>query len=216
MKRFAVVMSGCGYQDGTEITEAVSALIALSELGAEYEVFAPEMNFPAKNHMTGEAADTRSAIQEVARIARGNCKNLTELDPGKFDGLVMPGGFGAALNLSNWANQGAQCDVHPEIKRIVETFHADSKPIAAICIAPAVVARVLGKHHIAVTIGQDKETAAEIEKAGASHVACNVTDFVSDRENKIVTTPAYMYGEAKPSEVYTGIRKAIHELYEMS
>lgn len=216
MKRFAVVLSGCGHQDGSEITEAVSALIALAEMGAEYEVFAPDMDFPAKNHLSGEVADTRNVRMEAARIARGNCKSLAELDPGNFDGLVLPGGYGAALNLSNWANKGSQCEVHQELKHIIETFHADSKPIAAICIAPAVIAKVLGKKNVALTIGQDAETAAEIERTGASHVKCNVTDFVSDREHKLVTTPAYMYGDAKPSEVFTGIRKAMHELYEMA
>lgn len=216
MKRFAVILSGCGFQDGAEITEAVSSLICLSEMGYEYEVFAPDTTLAAKNHLNSNATGTRNVLEESARIARGHIKALSELNTSHFDGLVMPGGYGAALNLSTWANKGSQCEVNEEVRNTLEAFHADSKPIAAICISPAVVAKVLGKHNIAVTIGVDKETSAEIEKTGAHHVKCAVTDFVTDRENKIVTTPAYMYDDAKPFEVFTGIRKALHEFAEMA
>ena len=216
MKRIAVVLSGCGFQDGTEITEAVSGLITLSELGVQYEIFAPDIDFTAKNHLNGESLESRSVMAESARISRGDCKPLTDLKAENFDGILFPGGFGAALNLSNWAEKGAQCEIDKNVKHLLESFHADSKPIAALCIAPAVVAKVLGTHGVAVTIGQDKETAAEIEKTGASHVECAVTDFVTDRENKVITTPAYMYHDAKPHEVYAGVRKAILEFIEMS
>lgn len=216
MKRFAVLLSGCGFQDGAEITESVSSLICLSEMSYEYEVFAPNIPLSAKNHLNSESAGTRNVLEESARISRGQIKPLTELNPAHFDGLVMPGGFGAALNLSTWGQNGAQCEVNPDVRKAIETFHADSKPIAAICISPAVVAKVLGRHNVAVTIGVDKETAAEIEKTGAHHVNCSVTDFVTDRENKIITTPAYMYDDAKPFEIFTGIRKALHEFAEMA
>lgn len=206
MKRIAVLLAGCGHKDGTEITEAVSALIALSEAGASYQIFAPEL-----------VNEGRNIRVESARIARQEVPDVRELNPKDFDGLVIPGGFGAARHLCNWATAGAQCEVHPEVRRVIEGFHSQEKPIAAICIAPALVARVLGNKKITVTIGKnDIVTSAEISKTGAIHEDCNVDDFVSDRDHKIITTPAYMFGDAKPFQVYTGVRKAIREFVEMA
>jgi enhancing lycopene biosynthesis protein 2 len=221
MKRIAVVLAGCGHKDGTEITEAVSTLVALSETGVSYKVFAPDMSFPVTNHaandMVARAEDARNVLIESARISRGDIQSLRELSSKQFDGLVFPGGFGAALHLCSWAKTGANCEVHPEVERIVKEFYIEQKPIAAICIAPALLARVLGKEKITITIGRnDKITTAEIEKTGALHEDCDVTDYVTDRDHKIVTTPAYMFGDAKPFEVFTGIRKAIREFVEMA
>lgn len=220
MKNIAVILAGCGHKDGTEITEAVSALIALSEAGATYKVFAPDMDVPVTDHtkVTYEKTDeSRNLLKESARISRGDIHSLKELNAAKFDGLVFPGGFGAALHLCSWAKTGAKCEVHPEVERIVREFYSEQKPIAAICIAPALLARVLGKEKITVTIGKnDAVTTAEIAKTGALHEDCDVTDYVTDRDHKIVTTPAYMFGDAKPFEVFTGIRKAIREFVEMA
>lgn len=215
-KKIAVILSGCGHKDGAEITESVSSLIAISEMGAEYQVFAPDMNITATDHLSGQVGDKRNPMHEAARIARGNVKNLKDLHSANYDALVIPGGFGAALHLCSWAQQGAKCSVHPEVERVIHGFYNEGKPIGAICIAPALIARVLGQHGVTVTIGNDKETAEEIKKTGAHHENCVVTDFITDRESKIVTTPAYMYGSAKPHEVFTGIKKAIAEVIEMA
>ena len=117
--------------------------------------------------------------------------------------------------MSNWATKGAACDVNPDVKRVLLEFFKQEKPICAICIAPVLVAKVLGSHRVEITIGNDKETIAELEKTGAEHVECKVSDFVTDRRNKIITTPAYMF-DAKPFEVYKGIKGAIKELVEMA
>jgi enhancing lycopene biosynthesis protein 2 len=210
-KKIAVVLSGCGHKDGAEITESVSTLIALSEAGARYKVFAPDQDFKADP--TGE---TRNVMTEAARISRGEIEPLNNLKAQDFDGVAFPGGFGAALNLCDWAHKGSKCAVNPEAERVLKEFYEAGKPIAALCIAPALVARVLGPKGVTLTIGNDKETAAEIAKTGAHHEDCAVDDFVTDREHRIVTTPAYMYGEAKPFEVFSGIRKAIRELAEMA
>lgn len=220
MKRIAVVLAGCGHKDGTEITEAVSTLIALSEAKAQYEVFAPDRDFSVTDHTENTlepSAEFRNLLKESARISRGHIKNLQDLSARDFDGIVFPGGFGAALHLCTWAKTGAKCEVHPEVERVIREFHTQEKPIAAICIAPALVARVLGPEKITVTIGKnDAITTAEIEKTGAIHEDCDVTDYVTDREHRIITTPAYMFGDAKPFEVFTGIRKAVRELVEMA
>jgi enhancing lycopene biosynthesis protein 2 len=216
MKKVAVVLSGCGFKDGAEITESVSTLIALSDLGVDYQVFAPDTQVPSTNHLTGTPQEARNVLAESARIARGKIKNVKDLDPADYDALVFPGGYGAATVLCGFAKAGAKCDVNPEIKRTIEEFYAREKPIAAICIAPALIARVLGERGITVTIGNDKDTAAEIAKTGARHESCPVEDYVTDREHKIVTTPAYMYDDAKPNQVFKGIRGALKELVEMA
>lgn len=216
-KKIAVVLSGCGHKDGAEITESVSSLIAISETGSTYEVFAPDQVFAVNNPITAKpTGESRNLLTEAARIARGHIHPLNELKAKDFDALVLPGGFGVALNLCSWAQDGAKCKVNPEVERVLKDFFKSQKPIGAICIAPALVARVLGPEGVTLTIGKDPDTAAEIGKTGAHHEDCAVDDFVTDRENRIVSTPAYMYGEARPHEVFTGVRKAIRELVEMA
>lgn len=217
MKKIAVVLTGCGHRDGSEITEAVSTLIALSQHGAEYQVFAPSQEFTVIDHLTGETTSfQRNVLQESARIARGNVKDLNELNEQDFDGLVFPGGYGAALTLTDWAQKGSQAIVLPAAENVVRSFYKAGKPIVAICIAPTLLAKVLGSEGITLTIGSDKETAQEIEKTGAQHENCAVIDFITDRGHKVISTPAYMYGQSKPHEVFDGISKAIKELVEMA
>jgi enhancing lycopene biosynthesis protein 2 len=216
-KQIAVVLAGCGFKDGTEITEAVSTLIALSETGAEYQCFAPDLEIEAKNNITNkEMGQRRNVLLEAARIARGKIKDIKELQSANFDALVFPGGTGVAHNLCTWAKEGSKGQVIPEVARSIKEFHSESKPIGAICISPTLLALTLGKEGVTLTIGKDKETAQEIEKTGAIHEECAVDDFVTDRQHKIVTTPAYMYGEAKPHQVFKGIRLAIQEIVEMA
>ena len=217
IKRVAVVLSGCGHKDGAEITESVSTLIALSEVGAEYQVFAPDISFKVNDPITSQPTlETRHLLKEAARIARGDIRPLQELKAKDFYAVAFPGGFGVALNLCNWAEKGANCQVNPEAERVINEFYMAEKPIAAICIAPALIARVLGAEGVSLTIGMDVETAAQISKTGAHHENCAVDDFVTDRDHRIVSTPAYMYGDAKPFEVFTGVRKAIRELVLMA
>ncbi|MCB0342864.1 MAG: isoprenoid biosynthesis glyoxalase ElbB [Pseudobdellovibrionaceae bacterium] len=215
MKKIAVVLSGCGFKDGSELTEAVSTLIALSESHANYKAFSPSVDFEAVDHLSGEPLGRRNTLSESARISRGQIADLTQLNVDDYDALVFPGGYGAAKNLCDWASKGAKCQVHPQVEKAILDFHQQNKPIGAICIAPALVARVLGSHGVTVTIGNDVETSREIEKTGAVHVNCPVDDYVTDRETKVITTPAYMY-DAKPHEVFTGIQKLVRELVEMA
>ncbi|MBO9668174.1 MAG: isoprenoid biosynthesis glyoxalase ElbB [Bdellovibrio sp.] len=215
MKKIAVVLSGCGFLDGTEITEAVSLLIALNQAGAQVTCFAPDIELTVTNHINGNAlTEKRSVLAESARIARGEVKALDKLDAKDFDAVAFPGGYGAAKNLSNWAEKGAKCDVNADVKRVILDFYNASKPIGACCIAPVLLAKVLGDKKVTVTIGEDPDTAAEIKKTGAQHEECPVDDYITDRETKVVTTPAYMYGNAKPNEVFAGIFGMVHELVE--
>ena len=217
-KKIAVVLSGCGFLDGTEITEAVSTLIALSELNAEVTCFAPNVNVDTAHYIEAAAGSSaqRNMLEESARIARQKVSPLSDLRERDFDALVFPGGFGAAKNLSDWASKGAKATVLPDVRRVITEFHKSSKPIGAICIAPTLIARVLGAEAPEITIGDDTETAAEISKTGATHTRCAVDDYISDRDHKILTTPAYMYENAKPHLVFAGIRRMLTELVEMA
>ena len=215
-RKVAVVLSGCGFKDGAEITESVSTLIALGQFGASYQCFAPKMEIVATDHATGKpTGEKRNVLSEAARICRGEIQNIAELREQDFDAVIFPGGFGAALNLSNWGIKGAQSEVLPEVARVLREFHAANKPIGAICIAPTLVAKVLGREGVVLTIGNDADTAAEIAKTGAIHENCAVDDYVTDRQHKVVTTPAYMY-ETQPHLVFKGISGLVKELVEMA
>lgn len=215
-RKIAVVLSGCGFLDGAEITEAVSTLIALSKHGVEYQCFAPDMNVIAVDHIQQNVGgDRRNVLLEAARICRGNIKELKDLNEVDFDALIFPGGYGVAKNLCTFAEKGAAAEVPAVIKTLIQGFHSSSKPIGAFCIAPALIALCLKDENPNMTIGKDPVTAAELTKLGTNHINCEVTDFVTDRENKIVSTPAYMY-EAEAFEVFTGIEKAVAELVEMA
>ena len=215
-KKIAVVLSGCGYKDGSEITEAVSALISLGQHGAQYQCFAPDLEADATHHLDDSSLPPRNLLTESARICRGEIQKIDALKATDFDGLLLPGGFGAALHLSDWAHKGSSAQVLPQMQSLISDFYDQQKPIGAMCIAPTLVAKVLGSHGVAVTIGNDPATAKEIEKTGAQHETCEVDDYITDREHRVITTPAYMYGEAPAHKVFKGISGMVSELVEMA
>ena len=212
MPRVAVILSGCGVQDGAEIQEAVIALLALDEAGAAVACFAPDKpQRQTTNHLIGKpAGETRNVLVESARIARGRIQDLSEASADDFDAVLMPGGFGAALNLCDFAVNGSDCKVDPSVERFLTSMHDAGKPIAALCIAPVIVARLFGRERVQVTIGDDADTAAAIERMGARHVRCAVTDAVTDETHRVVTTPAYMLAKS-PKDLRPGIEKAVRE-----
>ena len=216
MKKIGVVLSGCGVRDGSEIHEAVFTLLAIDRQGAEAVCMAPNDDFSVTNHLTmQETGEKRNALVESARIARGNIRDIKDVKAADLDAIVFPGGFGAAKNLCDFAVKGAGASVHPEVARLLKEVAAANKPIGAICIAPALIATVLGKEQGPIlTIGTDSGTAAEIEKTGATHQECPVRDFVVDRKNKIVSTPAYMLA-SHISEAYEGIDRCVKAVIEL-
>lgn len=215
--RVGVVLSGCGVYDGAEVHESVLTLLALDRAGAEAVCLAPDT--PQKhvvNHLTGQPAEgeSRNVLVEAARIARGKVKGLAGFDAGTLDALVLPGGFGAAKNLCDFAFRGADCDVNPEVARVVRAVHAAGRPVGAVCIAPVILAKLLGAEKPRLTIGTDPGTAAAIGKMGGEHVSCGGGKAVVDEERRLVTTPAYML-DSPISEVSTGIEKLVAELLAM-
>ncbi len=192
MRKFAVVLSGNGVFDGAEIHEATLSMYAIVKQGASYDVFAPDMEqHHVINHITGEEMDEkRNVLVEAARIARGAIKPLSEFDPADYDALLFPGGFGAAKNLSSFAFKGPECDVQPDVEKAIKGMHKAGKPIAALCIAPVLLAKILGE--VKLTIGQDKGTAEAVQALGATHENTNHGEVLIDSENKLFTTPCYM------------------------
>jgi enhancing lycopene biosynthesis protein 2 len=203
--------------DGAEINEAVLTLLSLEQQGASYQCFAPDMDqMQVINHLTGEPAEgeTRNVLVEAARIARGNIKALASMDVSEFDALLVPGGFGAAKNLSNFAVAGADMDVHADFLRLARAFHKAGKPIGLICIAPVMSAAICGEG-TSCTIGNDTATAAAIEAMGAVHLECPVTEARVDNERKLVTTPAYMLAGCV-SDAYSGISDCVKKVLALA
>ncbi|KMJ44228.1 isoprenoid biosynthesis protein [Xenorhabdus khoisanae] len=215
MKSIAVILSGCGVYDGSEIHESVLTMLSLSRLGAEVSFFSPdEVQHHVINHLNGEEKkESRHVMEESARITRGNMQPLSQVDINELDALIIPGGFGAAKNLCNFAFKGSDCEINKELLSIIQGMHQQGKPMGFMCISPVMVPKILGKP-IKVTIGNDPETAAQIEKMGGIHVECPVDGIVVDFENKIVTTPAYMLAESL-SQAEKGIDKLVRKILEM-
>ncbi|KIH75978.1 Enhancing lycopene biosynthesis protein 2 [Geoalkalibacter ferrihydriticus] len=219
-KKIGVVLAGCGVYDGSEIHEAVITLLAIDRAGAEAVCMAPNMDqLHVVNHLTGEVAEgeKRNVLVEAARIARGQIKDMATVKASDLDALFLPGGFGAAKNLCNFAVKGPECDVNPEVARLVREVVKAQKPLAAVCIAPALIARVLGDEKLAhkLTIGTDQGTAQALETMGAEHVTCPVNEFIIDEKNKIISSPAYMLA-GRISEAAEGIEKTVRVLLEMA
>jgi enhancing lycopene biosynthesis protein 2 len=214
-KKVGVLLSGCGVFDGAEIHEAVLTLLALDRAGAEIICMAPDMEFQAVNHITQkETGEKRNVLTESARIARGNIRNLKEIKASDMDALIIPGGFGAAKNLSNFAVKGPEATVQPEVQRILEEMTASGKPVGAICIAPATLTKALSDKSPEVTIGQDAGTASAIEAMGGQHKSCTVDMIHVDQKNKLVTTPAYMLGPGI-KDVAVGIERLVNQVMSM-
>ena len=216
-KKIGVLLAGCGVFDGSEIHEAVLTLLFLDREGADIVCMAPDMDqLHVINHLTQEVTgENRNVLVESARIARGEIQNLKDVRAGDIDGLIIPGGFGAAKNLSDFAVAGPDAAVHPEVQRLVDEMIGAGKPIGAICIAPATLTKAVSGKSPAVTIGTDAGTAAAIESMGGRHTACTVDKIHVDTENRIVTTPAYMLGPGI-KDVAVGIEKLVEQVLDMA
>jgi len=213
-KMIGVVLSGCGHQDGSEIHEATLTLWAIHKHGSDFQCFAPDIpQHHVLNHITGkEMNEQRNVLIESARIARGKIKDLKDFNPEQFDALILPGGVGAAKNLCTYALTGAECTVNPDLERAIRVMHASGKPIGALCIAPVILARVLGQ--VELTAGRDENTAANMQQMGAHHVTTGHGEIVVDRKKKIVTTPCYML-ESRVDQIADGAENLVKAVLEM-
>ncbi len=215
-KKIGVLLSGCGVFDGSELHEAVITLLALDRKGADVECMAPDMEqYHVINHLTQQEMDEkRNVLVESARIARGNIKNIKDVQISDLDALIIPGGFGAAKNLSDFAFKGRDATVNEDVHHLVNQVFEEKKPIGAICIAPATLTRILWESRPEVTIGNDAGTADAIESMGGSHTLCRVDEILVDEKNRLVTTPAYMLGPGI-KDVAAGIENLVDQVLSM-
>ncbi|HLG43198.1 MAG TPA: isoprenoid biosynthesis glyoxalase ElbB [Planctomycetota bacterium] len=217
-KKVGVILSGCGYLDGSEIHEAVLTLYFLDKAGAEIVCLAPDKEqADVVDHVAGRPSpEKRGVMAESARIARGKIRDVAKVSAADLDAVVIPGGFGAAKNLCTFAKDGPNCQVDHGVARLLRDLHSSKKPIGALCIAPALVAKLFGADHKAqVTIGNDKGTGEAIVKMGATHVDKAAVDIHVDEANKIVTSPCYMLARG-PADVGAGVEKLVARILKMA
>ena len=213
-KKIAVILSGCGVYDGAEIHESVLTLLAIEQHHAAYVCFAPDIaQHHVINHISGEEMDeSRNVLVESARIARGDIRPLSDFKAADFNALIFPGGFGAAKNLSSFAFDGADCKVNDEVVSALKSMVKAGKPVGALCISPVILSKVFGE--IAVTIGDDMETAKAIKAMGSEHVKTTHGEVVIDEEHKFVTTPCYML-DASISQIMFGATAVVREVLKL-
>ncbi len=214
MKKIAVILSGCGVFDGAEIHESVLALLAIDRNGARYRIFAPDIAMHhVVNHFTGQVMqETRNVLVESARIARGEVSSLKEFKAEDYDGLLIPGGFGAAKNLSSWAMEGDNCQVHPDVERAVQGMLTLQKPVGAMCIAPVILAKLVPGSNL--TTGNDKPSAEFVEKMGSTYTVTTHGEVVVDTTHRILSTPCYML-DATISQVAEGADNIVKEMLKL-
>ncbi|NEW81250.1 MAG: isoprenoid biosynthesis glyoxalase ElbB [Mariniphaga sp.] len=213
-KRFAVILAGCGVMDGAEIHEATLTLLAIAKAGGSYECFAPDKDqSQVINHLTGKLMkEERNVLVEAARITRGKIRALNFYEPENFDAVIFPGGFSVAKNLSTLAFEGSDCTVDPEVELAVIASVEASIPIGALCIAPALIAKILPGAD--VTIGKDHETVKLIEKMGGNHHETNHAEVIIDEKYKLVTSPCYML-DAHILDIAEGTQNVVNELIKL-
>ncbi|XP_030059629.1 glutamine amidotransferase-like class 1 domain-containing protein 3, mitochondrial [Microcaecilia unicolor] len=212
--RVAVVLSGCGVYDGTEIHEASAILVHLSRNGADVQIYAPDIpQMHVIDHSKGQTAEaeSRNVLVESARIARGKISDMAQLNPQNHDAIIFPGGFGAAKNLSTFAVDGETCKMNKEVERVLQDFHKAGKPIGLCCISPVLAAKVLPGIEVTVGHEEDKDgkwpyagTAQAVKALGAKHCIKDVHDVHVDLNNRVVTTPAFMC-ETELHHIFDGI-----------
>ena len=217
MKKVAVLLSGCGVFDGAELHESVLTLLEIANAGASYQCFAPDIaQLHVVNHLTGEVdtTDSRNVLVESARIARGEIKSVAALDINEFDALIIPGGFGAAKNLCNFALAGANHVVDKSVEQFISQFSQASKPIGFMCISPVMIPQFYSAG-VTGTIGSDVDTAAAFEQQGGCHQVAAVDAIVVDEVNKVVSTPAYMLAD-NILDAHKGITKLVTSVLSMT
>lgn len=203
MKKFAIILSGAGVYDGTEIHEATMLMLAIVQQKASYDCFAPDIaQHHVINHITGaEMAESRNVLVESARIARGKIEPLSALKVEDYDAIILPGGFGAAKNLDSYAFKGVKGETLAELKEVLSKAHTQKKPIGAMCIAPVIVAKLVPGAKL--TVGSSKEVGAHLREMGAKDVEAAHGDVVLDQHNLFFSTPAYML-DSNIEQVYQG------------
>jgi enhancing lycopene biosynthesis protein 2 len=216
--RVGVVLSGCGAQDGSEVNEAVLSLYWIERAGGRAICMAPDVvQGRVVDHLTGAPdaqAAPRRAMAEAARIARGRVLDIAQVKDTDLDALVFPGGAGVTTVLSNYAEKGVVCEVHPEVTRLLKAMLARRRPMGFICVAPILAARVLGPPAgVRITFGSKAcEEAKHAAVMGADVRPCPPREILVDQKNRVVSTAAYMHEDASLSEVGFSIERLVRQV----
>ncbi|MBS9922263.1 isoprenoid biosynthesis glyoxalase ElbB [Vibrio alginolyticus] len=216
MKKVAVILSGSGVYDGSEIHEAVLALYAIEKAGATWHCFAPNIDqLHVINHLTGDEMDeTRNVLIESARIARGNIDDVAKLNVDEYDALLLPGGFGAAKNLTDFAVSGAECSINTHVAQACRAFANAKKPAGYLCISPVTIPMIY-EQGVKGTVGNDEAVSIAFNQMGGEHTTCPVEDIVFDEKHLVLSTPAYMLAE-NISQAASGIEKLVSKLIKIA
>ncbi|EGQ7647323.1 MULTISPECIES: isoprenoid biosynthesis glyoxalase ElbB [Vibrio] len=216
MKKVAVILSGSGVYDGSEIHEAVLALYAIEKAGATWHCFAPNIDqLHVINHLTGDEMDeTRNVLIESARIARGNIDDVAKLNVDEYDALLLPGGFGAAKNLTDFAVSGAECSINTHVAQACRAFANSKKPAGYLCISPVIIPMIY-EQGVKGTVGNDEAVSIAFNQMGGEHTTCPVEDIVFDEKHLVLSTPAYMLAE-NISQAASGIEKLVSKLIKIA
>jgi enhancing lycopene biosynthesis protein 2 len=218
-KKIGIVLSGCGMMDGTEIYEAAFTVLALERAGAKVVFMAPDINQASVvNHLKNDAKvkGTRNALVESARIARGDIKNIKDIEADDLDALIIVGGIGSITTLSNIMQKGEKGTIEPDLEKLIKAVHAADKPIGSMCAASMIVAKIFGKYNVKITIGPKNDSFGPMIKAfGAQHIVSKGRGMVVDKKNKVVSTPAVMSGESN-ANIYIGIVKMVNQVVKMT
>ncbi len=212
MKKIAVILSGCGVYDGSEIHEAVLTLLSIDNNGAQYHCVAPNISQNlVVNHLTQQpSVEKRNVLVESARIARGEIQDIAVVTAADFDAAVFVGGFGAVVNLSDFDKQGVNCHLEASTLKFSKAMYDAKKPLGFSCISPMLAAKICDAG-IKLTIGNDAELSKKLQEMGASPEMCSADNIIVDSEHKVVSTPAYMLGKG-PAEIYQGIDAMVRHI----
>jgi len=213
--KVAIVLSGCGQHDGSETHEVILTLLSLDQEGIAWDAFAPDIQAPVINHLTekANAIESRSVLQESARLVRGHIQPLDQLMVSDYDAIIFPGGFGAVTILCDWFEKKSSFQFNADVARVIDEAKMQRKPMGFICIAPMMIPKIYPGAQF--TIGNDASIAMEIKTMGCKHIDCAADDIVIDEQHKIVSTPANMVA-TNINQVYTGIKKLVQTLKRMS
>lgn len=224
--KIGVLLSGAGVYDGAEIHEAVLTLLEIESLG--YEAVCIGVDAPQHhviNHLNGqEQAQTRNMLEEAARIARGQIREISTVVPADLDALVIPGGFGSAKNFSSWAFEGPNGQIRPDVKLLLVNMYNVGKPIVALCVSPVLLALAFEDMAIGqqLTIGSTSAASPYnisdfqegLQAKGAQTPECSIQEICIDVPNRIITAPCYMLEASLPA-LQQNIRQAMAALKQL-
>ena len=210
-KKVAIILSGCGGLDGSEIGETICSILALEGGGFSWKAFS--MDKLQKKVISAlsmkEMNEKRNMMEESARITHGKIEDISKLEVNEFDVLWLPGGYGMVCSFSDIGEKGENGSVSSEISTVIKKFHEQKKIIVGICIAPSVIAKSLEKVQLTITLGEAENFYSLLKRLGHNPKKVTSSEFIYDKEHKIYSTPAYMDKNASCLKIFHTCQKIV-------